>query len=130
MSTSWGARIQNQLLDVLDLDVAKYHEIHPTEALTLSLEEQPSATLIALTELAQLGDTSAVGLHTLGISCTLLLSLGTAIARMTGPNRADVQIRISPTPASILTCLQLRTLALVLLRRFVVRTAPNHEATQ
>ena len=140
MSTSWHARIRNQLLDVLDPEAAKYHEVHPTEALTLSLEEQPSATLVALTELAQLGDTSAVGMHTLPEGLKPLLSLCRCSRRrcVHACMHDRAQVALTPklalySPFSIplpLIYSQLRTLALVLLRRYIVRTAPDHEATQ
>lgn len=105
MSTSWHARIQNQMLDVLNPEAAQYREVHPTEALTLSLEEQPSSTLVALTELAQLGEMSAVGLHTVAMGCRfLLLLLHRCSCRPCMNDRARVALTFAslsfPTPMS------------------------------
>ena len=55
---NWKIRIQNQLEALLA--PIPHHEQDPSDALTDSLYEQASWTLIALADIAQHGDSSAV----------------------------------------------------------------------
>ena len=61
---NWKARIRNQLGQLLEPIL--HQEQDPSDALTDSLDQQPSWTLFALTDTAQDGDSPAVCLELYG----------------------------------------------------------------